>query len=49
MSTCKRATRPATLADSDLLTRLTGYRPSTSVADGVSALVDWYRDYHAKR
>jgi len=40
---------PRTLADSDLLMRLTGYRPSTSVADGVSALVDWYRDYHAKR
>jgi hypothetical protein len=29
--------------------RLTGYRPSTNVADRVSALVDWYRDYHAKR
>ena len=40
---------PRTLADSGLLMRLTGYRPSTSVADGVSALVDWYRDYHAKR
>lgn len=38
-----------TAADSALLTRLTGYRPSTSVDAGVAALVDWYRDYHAKR
>jgi UDP-glucuronate 4-epimerase len=40
---------PRTLADSDLLARLTGYRPSTGVAEGVSALVDWYRDYRAKQ
>ncbi|MGA8172002.1 MAG: NAD-dependent epimerase/dehydratase family protein [Methylocystis sp.] len=37
-----------TLADSELLARLTGYRPSTSVEAGVAALVDWYRDYRAK-
>lgn len=36
-----------TFADSDLLERLTGYRPSTSVRDGVRAFVDWYRDYYA--
>jgi UDP-glucuronate 4-epimerase len=32
-----------TFADSSLLERLTGYRPSTSIETGVSALVDWYR------
>lgn len=35
-----------TYADSDLLEVLTGYRPSTSVRDGVQAFVDWYRDYY---
>jgi UDP-glucuronate 4-epimerase len=32
----------ATLASYDLLQRLTGYRPSTSVRDGVRAFVAWY-------
>ncbi|GHA99510.1 NAD-dependent epimerase [Algimonas arctica] len=36
-----------TFADSDLLQSLTGFRPSTSVRDGVQAFVDWYRDYYA--
>lgn len=36
-----------TYADSDLLQSLTGFRPSTSVRDGVQAFVDWYRDYYA--
>lgn len=35
-----------TYADSDLLQSLTGFRPSTSVRDGVQAFVDWYRDYY---
>jgi UDP-glucuronate 4-epimerase len=35
-----------TYADSDLLKSLTGYRPSTSVRDGVQAFVKWYRDYY---
>ncbi len=34
---------PATYANGALLQRLTGYRPSTSVGDGVAALVEWYR------
>lgn len=38
---------PRTFANTDLLERLTGYRPQTSIDDGVSALVDWYRDYRA--
>ncbi len=36
-----------TLADSDVLARLTGYRPATGVEEGVTALVEWYREYHA--
>jgi UDP-glucuronate 4-epimerase len=34
-----------TLASSDLLQRLTGYRPATPLAEGVGAFVDWYRNY----
>jgi UDP-glucuronate 4-epimerase len=37
---------PATFSDSTLLQRLTGYTPSTPVRDGVSAFLDWYRDYY---
>lgn len=37
---------PRTFADSALLERLTGYRPQTSVEEGVSAFVDWYRGYY---
>lgn len=33
---------PATFANADLLERLTGYRPSTTVDQGVKAFVDWY-------
>ncbi len=36
---------PATYANTDLLFRLTGYRPATSVNEGVPAFVTWYRDY----
>lgn len=34
-----------THADHRLLVALTGYRPSTPLADGVRAFVDWYLDY----
>jgi UDP-glucuronate 4-epimerase len=34
---------PATFADCHLLERLTGYRPRTSLREGIGALVDWYR------
>jgi UDP-glucuronate 4-epimerase len=37
---------PATFANSDLLERLTGYRPSTDIAEGVGAFVEWYRNYY---
>lgn len=39
---------PATWADAGLLEVLTGYRPRTSVQDGVKNFVAWYRDYYGK-
>ncbi len=38
---------PATWADSNLLSSLTGYVPKTSVADGVTAFVNWYREFYS--
>jgi UDP-glucuronate 4-epimerase len=35
-----------TQASTAVLTRLTGYRPTTNVRDGVRAFVAWYRDYY---
>jgi UDP-glucuronate 4-epimerase len=35
-----------TFADSALLERLTGFRPQTSIDDGVAALVEWHRSYY---
>jgi UDP-glucuronate 4-epimerase len=37
---------PATWADATLLSRLTDYRPTTPVSEGVARFVAWYRDYH---
>jgi UDP-glucuronate 4-epimerase len=39
---------PATWANADLLRELTGYRPRTDIREGVSAFVDWFRDYYLK-
>jgi UDP-glucuronate 4-epimerase len=36
---------PATWADTRLVEELTGYRPATPMADGVSRFVEWYRNY----
>jgi UDP-glucuronate 4-epimerase len=36
---------PVTFANTDLLFRLTGYRPATPVSEGVPAFVSWYREY----
>lgn len=36
----------ATWADVDDLAEATGFRPNTSVEDGVKAFVDWYRDFY---
>ncbi|MFG5384127.1 GDP-mannose 4,6-dehydratase [Yoonia sp. R2-816] len=37
---------PATWANSNLLQRLTGYAPETSIEQGIKQFVDWYRDYY---
>ncbi|MCK8516989.1 NAD-dependent epimerase [Methylonatrum kenyense] len=37
---------PATYADVSELHQATGYQPRTSIDDGVSRFVDWYRDYY---
>jgi len=37
---------PDTYADVSDLVRDVGYQPATSVEDGVSRFVDWYREYH---
>ncbi len=39
---------PATWADTDLLQRLTGYRPQTDFKVGIAQFVEWFRDYHGK-
>lgn len=36
-----------TWADTSALERDHGYRPTTSLAEGVAAFVAWYREYHA--
>lgn len=36
---------PATWANTDLLENLTGFRPNTSVSDGIASFVEWYKDY----
>jgi UDP-glucuronate 4-epimerase len=38
-----------TFANSDLLERLTGYRPATPLSEGVAAFVAWYRSYSGSR
>jgi UDP-glucuronate 4-epimerase len=37
---------PATYADVDDLARDVGFRPATSIEDGISRFVDWYRGYY---
>ena len=37
---------PDTYADVDALVSDVGYRPSTTVEEGVSKFVDWYRDFY---
>ena len=37
---------PATWADASLLEILTGYKPDTSIEDGVKSFVDWYKSYY---
>lgn len=42
----QRGDVPATWANAELLQSLTGYRPDTSVAEGVDKFVAWYREYY---
>ena len=37
---------PATWANTELLQSLTGYKPQTSVREGIGKFVAWYRDYY---
>lgn len=39
---------PASWADVDTLTRDVGFKPSTSIEDGVARFISWYRDYYQK-
>ncbi|MEM0947018.1 MAG: NAD-dependent epimerase/dehydratase family protein [Pseudomonadota bacterium] len=39
---------PATWADATLLQTLTGYRPETSVQDGIARFVEWFREYYGR-
>ena len=37
---------PATWADATVLEQLTGYKPQTSVREGIAEFINWYRDYY---
>lgn len=37
---------PETFADIDALEKAVGFRPSTSIDEGIGKFVDWYRDYY---
>ncbi|MGH9636416.1 MAG: hypothetical protein ACRD72_16420, partial [Candidatus Angelobacter sp.] len=37
---------PVTYADIDRLGEEVGYRPQTSIEEGVSRFVDWYREFY---
>ena len=37
-----------TYADIDAISRDVGYRPTTSIEEGIPRFVDWYREYHAR-
>ena len=37
---------PETYADVDDLMRDVGFRPSTTIEDGIARFVKWFREYH---
>jgi UDP-glucuronate 4-epimerase len=39
---------PATYADIDDLTRDTGFKPTTTIEEGLQHFVDWYREYYGQ-
>lgn len=40
---------PATSADISALEKAVGFRPSTSITEGIKRFVDWYQDYYSDR
>ncbi len=40
---------PATYADVDDLVSAVGFKPSTSVQDGIDRFIDWYLEYYGKK
>ena len=38
-----------TYADTTRLEQLTGYRPQTTLRDGIAAFIDWYKDWHLQQ
>jgi UDP-glucuronate 4-epimerase len=36
----------ATYADVDDLTKITGFKPDTSIEEGIAKFVDWYKEYY---
>jgi UDP-glucuronate 4-epimerase len=37
---------PGTFADIDDLTRDVGFKPETTIEEGIGHFVDWYREYY---
>jgi len=37
---------PITYADVDELIHDTGFKPATSIEDGIGKFVEWYKDYY---
>ena len=37
---------PATFADVDALVKDVGFKPSTTIEEGINNFIDWYRDYY---
>jgi len=37
---------PVTYADVDDLIKDTGFKPSTSVVEGIQYFIDWYKEYY---
>lgn len=40
---------PATWADVDDLVRDVGFKPSTSIEEGIARFVAWYREFYGKQ
>lgn len=39
---------PETFADVDALTEAVGFKPATSIEDGIGKFIDWYKSYYKK-